>query len=169
MRERLNRRSVDMSVKQQLVTAEELWHMPKVPGMRFELIDGEVVKVSPASIRHGVIASAVHDAIKLHVRQQDLGLVMGDNVGYVLRHDPDHMRAPDVSFLAWDSVPEGDDLERFGQGPPTLAVEVVSPNDRANDIRCGFFGLGGIPSPFTVQAPTHVNSAPTLCSTAATC
>jgi Uma2 family endonuclease len=135
MRERLNRRSVDMSVKQQLVTAEELWHMPKVPGMRFELIDGEVVKVSPASIRHGVIASAVHDAIKLHVRQQDLGLVMGDNVGYVLRHDPDHMRAPDVSFLAWDSVPEGDDLERFGQGPPTLAVEVVSPNDRANDIR----------------------------------
>lgn len=124
-----------MTVKRQLVTAEKLWDMPEVPGKRFELIDGEVVAVSPASMRHGLIAGAVHDAIKHHVRRQDLGLVMGDNVGYVLRHDPDQVRAPDVSFVAWDSVPEGDDLDRFGQGPPTLAVEVVSPNDRANDIR----------------------------------
>lgn len=124
-----------MAVKQQLVTAEELWEMPEVPGKRFELIDGEVVEVSPASARHGLIAGAVHDALKHHVRQRDLGLVMGDNVGYVLRRDPDQVRAPDVSFLAWDSAPEGDDLDRFVQGPPTLAVEVVSPNDRANDIR----------------------------------
>lgn len=124
-----------MGVKQQLVTAEELWDMPEVPGMRFELIDGQVVAVSPASARHGLIAGVVHDAIKHHVHQQDLGLVMGDNVGFVLRHDPDQVRAPNVSFVAWDSAPEGDDLDRFGQGPPTLAVEVVSPNDRANDVR----------------------------------
>jgi Uma2 family endonuclease len=123
-----------MSVKHQ-VTAEELWEMPEVPGKRLELVDGEVVEVSPASARHGLIAGAIHDAIKLHVRRQDLGVVIGDNVGYVLRHDPDHVRAPDVSFLAWDSVPEGDHLDRFVQGPPTLAVEIVSPNDRANDVR----------------------------------
>ncbi len=123
-----------MSVKQQ-ATAEELWEMPGVPGKRIELVDGEVVEVSPASVLHGVIAGAVHDAIKHHVRQQDLGLVMGGNVGYVLRHDPDQVRAPDVSFVSWDSVPEGDDLDRFVQGPPTLAVEIVSPHDRANDIR----------------------------------
>lgn len=28
-----------MSVKQKLVTAEELWEMPDVPGKRFELVD----------------------------------------------------------------------------------------------------------------------------------
>ncbi len=122
-----------MSVKHQ-VTAEELLEMPGVRGKRVELVDGEVVEVSPASIRHGVIAGAVHDAIKHHVREQDLGIVMGDNVGYVLRRDPDHVCAPDVSFIAWDSVPEGDVSERFWEGPPTIAVEVVSPNDRANDI-----------------------------------
>lgn len=123
-----------MSVKHQ-VSVEELWEMPEVPGKPFELVDGEVVEVSPASARHGLIAGVVHDAIRLLVRRQDLGIVIGDNVGSVLRHDPDHVRAPDVSFLAWDSVPEGDDLDRFVQGPPTLTVEIVSPHDRANDIR----------------------------------
>jgi Uma2 family endonuclease len=134
MQEQLNQRSVGMSVKHQ-VTAEELWAMPEVPGVCLELIDGEVVAVSPASVRHGLIAGMVHDAVKHHVRQHDLGLVMGGSVGYVLRHDPDQVRVPDVSFLAWDNAPSSDDMDRFVQGAPTLAVEVVSPNDRANDIR----------------------------------
>ena len=77
----------------------------------------------------------ITNRLVLHVQRQDLGFVMGDNVGYLLRQDPDQVRAPDVSFLAWDNAPEGDDLDRFVQGPPTLAVEIVSPNDRANDIR----------------------------------
>jgi len=44
------------------------------------------------------------------------------------------VRIPDVSFVAWESVPEGDVSERFWEGAPTVAVEVVSPNDRADDI-----------------------------------
>ncbi|CAA9346510.1 MAG: hypothetical protein AVDCRST_MAG93-6915 [uncultured Chloroflexia bacterium] len=123
-----------MSVKHQ-VTAEDLWEMPEVPGKRLELVDEEVVEVAPATIRHGVIAGTVHDVIKQHVRRQDLGLLMGDNVGYVLRRDPDQVRELNVSFVAWDNVPEGNDLDRFVQGPPTLAVEIFPPNDRANDIR----------------------------------
>lgn len=65
---------------------------------------------------------------------QRLGLVLGDNVGYILRRQPDVVRAPDVSFIAWDRAPDDDELDVFVQGPPTLAVEVVSPHDRANDI-----------------------------------
>jgi Uma2 family endonuclease len=123
-----------MSVKQKLVTAEELREMPDVPGMNLELVDGEVVEVSPVNARHGLIAGTVYDALKDHVRQHDRGLIMGDNVGYVLRRDPDNLRAPDVSFVAWNNAPDGDDLDRFVEGPPTLAVEIVSPSDRATDI-----------------------------------
>ncbi len=123
-----------MRVKQHLVMAEDLLEMPEEPGKQVELINGEIVEMSPANARHGLIAGQVYDAIKHHAQHRDLGLVMGDNVGYVLRRDPDHVRAPDVSFVAWNSAPRADELDRFIEGAPTLAVEIVSPNDRATDI-----------------------------------
>ena len=123
-----------MSIKQRLVTAEELWDMPDVPGKGFELVDGEVVEVSPASLRHGLIATMLAGRLSAYTHQHQLGLVTGDNVGYVLRRNPDSMRAPDVSFIAREQIPTGDDLDRFVEGAPTLAVEIVSPNDRAVEI-----------------------------------
>jgi len=55
-------------------------------------------------------------------------------VAYVLDRDPDQVRIPDVSFVAWSDVPGDGVPEWFWEGPPTLAVEVISPNDRAVDI-----------------------------------
>ena len=46
-----------MSVKPRWVPAEELLEMPAIPGKNVELVDGEVVEVSPASLRHGLIAT----------------------------------------------------------------------------------------------------------------
>jgi hypothetical protein len=89
-----------MSVKHELVTAEELWKVPEVPGKIVELIDGEVVEASPAAMRHGLIVGKLYVPIQDHVQRNALGSVAGDNVGYVLRRDPDEVRAPDVSFVA---------------------------------------------------------------------
>ncbi len=124
-----------MTVKQQLVTAEELWEMREVPGMRLELVDGEVFEVPGAGELHIAIVVMLFKLLDRFVEQHDLGIVRPDGLAYVLRRDPDQVRIPDVSFVAWDSVPDGDVSERFWEGPPTLAVEVVSPNDRANDVR----------------------------------
>jgi Uma2 family endonuclease len=132
---RIDSRSVIMSVKQRLVTAEELLAMPEPPGMSLELVDGELVEVSPASFQHGLIATMLAGRLGDFARQQNLGFAMGDNVGYVLRRNPDHVRAPDVSFIAREQAPRGDDVGRFVQGAPTLAVEIVSPNDRASEVR----------------------------------
>ncbi|MBA2290716.1 MAG: Uma2 family endonuclease [Chloroflexia bacterium] len=87
-----------MSVKHELVTAEELWKVPEVPGKNVELIDGEVVEASPAAMRHGLIVGKLYVPIQDHVQRNAFGSVAGDNVGYVLRRDPDEVRAPDVSF-----------------------------------------------------------------------
>lgn len=122
-----------MSVKQ-LVTAEELRDMPDGPGKRFELVDGEVVEMPGAGALHTLIVFALARLLEDFVRQHDLGLVMPDGLAYILRRDPDHLRIPDVSFVAWDRVPEEGILEGYWEGPPTLAVEIVSPNDRADDI-----------------------------------
>lgn len=123
-----------MSVKHQLVTAEELWEMPEVPGKRLELVDGEVVEVPGAGDLHVAISFKLARALDDFVQQNDLGIVRPDGLAFVLRRDPDHMRIPDASFVAWERVPEEGIPEGFWEGPPTLAVEVVSPHDRADDI-----------------------------------
>jgi Uma2 family endonuclease len=134
MRERHENRSPIMTVKQQLVTAEELWEMPEVPGKRLELVDGKVAEVPGAGELHIAIVVMLFKLLDRFVEQHDLGIVRPDGLAYVLRRDPDQVRIPDVSFVAWESVPEGDVSERFWEGPPTLAIEVVSPHDRADDI-----------------------------------
>lgn len=123
-----------MSVKHQL-TAEDLLDMPEVPGKRFELVDGELVEVSPSNDLHHAIVEIVYDVLRDHVRQHNLGLVRFDGLAYVIRRGPDQVRVPDVSFVAWDRVPDSGPSARFWEGAPTIAVEVVSPTDRANDIQ----------------------------------
>lgn len=122
-------------VVKQLVTAEELWEMPDVPGKGHELVDGEVVEVPGAGALHAMIAFALARLLEDFVRQHDLGLVMPDGLAYVLRRHPDQVRTPDLSFVSWDLVPEVGIPEGFWEGAPTLAVEVVSPDDLAEELR----------------------------------
>ncbi len=124
-----------MSVKQKSVTADKLWEMPNPLDKRFELIDGEVVEVSPAGGVHMRIVARLVNVLEGFVEQHDLGLVTGDGLGFILRRDPDLVRVPDVSFVPWEHVPDEGIPVRFWEGPPTLAVEVVSPDDRATEIR----------------------------------
>jgi Uma2 family endonuclease len=109
--------------------------MPEVPGKCFELVDGELVELSPSNDLHHAIVEIVYDVLRDHVRQHNLGLVRFDGLAYVIKRGPNQVRVPDVSFVAWDRVPESSPLERFWEGAPTLAVEVVCPTDRANDIQ----------------------------------
>ncbi len=123
-----------MSVKH-LVTAEQLWEMPNPLDKRRELVDGEVIHVSPTTMEHAVIVTRLARLVDEFVELHDLGIVATGDPGYVLRRDPDLVRAPDVSFVAWESVPESGLPGRgFWEGWPTLAVEVVSPDDRATEI-----------------------------------
>lgn len=124
-----------MSVKHELVTVEALWEMPDPPGKRLELVDGEVVEVSPTTMLHGAIVLMLGGILNEFVRQHNLGIVAAGDIGHVLRRGPDLVRAPDISFVTRESVPESGLPERgFWEGPPTLAVEIVSPDDRATEV-----------------------------------
>lgn len=124
-----------MSVKQRLVTAEEFYEMPDRPGYMLELVAGEIAEVTGTGFSHNQIAGLVYRLLWQHVEQHHLGTVAGENLGYVLRRNPDTVRVPDVSFLAWGREPSEDAAEFYVEGPPTIAVEVVSPNDRDREIR----------------------------------
>jgi Uma2 family endonuclease len=126
-------RSETMSVKQ-LMTAEDVLEMPEKPGFTFELIDGELREVPGAGALHNLVALMILKLVQGFVEQRDLGIVFSDGLGFVLRRDPDQLRIPDVSFVAWDQVPDDGIPEGFWEGAPVLAVEVISPHDRASDI-----------------------------------
>jgi Uma2 family endonuclease len=68
------------------------------------------------------------------VEQQGLGLVLTET-GFILVEDPDTVRAPDLAFVAGARVPAGGVPRGFWIGPPDLAVEVLSPDDRAAGVR----------------------------------
>ena len=60
-------------------------------------------------------------------RAHRLGVVYSES-GYKLESDPDTVLGPDVSFVSKERVDEADD--GYYQGPPDLAIEVLSPGDR---------------------------------------
>lgn len=118
----------------QLVTAEELWQMPEVPGVRFELVDGELIAVPGAGGQHGLIAKRLLKLMDAAAEAADSGTVFGDGVTYILRRHPDLLRIPDASFISWGRLPNREVPEGYIEVPPDLAGEVVSPHDRADDV-----------------------------------
>lgn len=109
--------------------------MPEVPGKRFELLDGEIIEVPGANPLHGLLVELVLRLIGTHTRERNLGPVFADGTGYLLRRNPDRVRIPDVSFVSWGRVPsEGVPDTGFWPFAPDLAVEIVSPGDRADDV-----------------------------------
>lgn len=117
-----------------LLTAEDLWMMPEVPGKQFELVNGELVEMPTASHYHNLIVFLLGRLIESFASERDLGYTFVDGVSFVLRRDPDDVRGPDVSFLAKARVTSMDMLLRPWEGAPDLAVEIISPSDRAADI-----------------------------------
>ena len=122
-----------MAATTKLMTAEELLAMPD-DGFRYELVRGELVKMAPAGHVHGKRGGRVNYSLSAHVYQNDLGEVYLAETGFHLETDPDHVLAPDASFVRQARVETVGDGDGFFPGPPDLAVEVVSPNDRYTEV-----------------------------------
>lgn len=111
------------------MTAEEVLQLPRGT-WRYELVRGELRQMSPAGHVHGEIAARVLIRLGPFVEQAGLGKTYAAETGFLLRRNPDTVRAPDAAFVtaaklaATTLAPDG-----FFPGTPDLAVEVVSPSD----------------------------------------
>jgi Uma2 family endonuclease len=114
------------------MTAEELFELPD-DGLRHELVEGELRTMTPAGFEHGRVAARILARVLDHADEHELGQVLAAETGFVLRRDPDTVRAPDVAFVAVDRLPQGT-VSGFGHVAPDLVVEVVSPSDRASEV-----------------------------------
>ena len=100
--------------------------------------------MSPTGGEHGSIESDLGSVLRHFVREHNLGWVMTGEVGIYTRRQPDRVREADVVFLSkerWpDPLPKG-----FLEVAPDLVVEIMSPNDRWQDVRqklAEYFAIG---------------------------
>lgn len=114
-----------------LLTAEEAFWLNPVE--RWELVDGRIVEVSPANRRHGRILARLARRLEEHVEAHHLGEAYAGGVGFILRRNPDTVRAPDLAFIRSARLPQVEE-EIFSSVVPDLAIEILSPSDRWGEV-----------------------------------
>ena len=123
-----------MRTRKTVFAAHELICMP-TDGRRLELVKGKLYEMPPAGAGHGSVAMRVGIVLGAYVLRNRLGEVFAAETGFVLRRDPDTVRAPDAAFVAAERIPPEGPPDAYFDLAPDLAVEVVSPGDRAGEIR----------------------------------
>ena len=108
------------------MTAEEFMNIDDEPN-RHELIKGELLTMTPPKPLHGWIVTNLTLLLGQHVKVNRLGVVYTES-GYHLERGPDTVLGPDLSFVPAERVDQSG--EHYYEGPPDLAVEVLSPGDR---------------------------------------
>jgi Uma2 family endonuclease len=122
--------------KTKRMTAEEFYdwvHQPEQANKWFELVRGEVIELPPPRRPHGVVCVKVAAALDRYVTERGKGYVACNDSGVILERDPDTVRGPDVALYE-DADAFADLHPKYGEVPPRLAVEVLSPDDRASQL-----------------------------------
>jgi Uma2 family endonuclease len=122
-----------MSTELQLMTADELLALPRGE-FRYELVDGELKKMSPAGQKHGRITVRLTEPLAKHVRTHQLGQVYAAETGFKLKSNPDTVRAADIAFVRRERLEVMGETESYWPAAPDLAVEVNSPSDTVREI-----------------------------------
>ena len=115
-----------------LLTAEDLERLT-LSDKRVELVRGQLVVREPAGYRHGAVAMQLGAAMHRHAESAGLGRVFAAETGFTIGRQPDTVRAPDVAFIRAERLPSSAP-RGFAELAPDLAVEVLSPDDRAGDV-----------------------------------
>ena len=122
-----------MSIATRITTADELLHLPD-DGYRYDLVEGELRKMSPPGSAHGHVVMEVSFRLAEHVRRNDLGNVFAAETGFRIGRNPDTVLAPDVSFIRKERIAVTGIPQAYFPEAPALVVEVVSPGDTAEEV-----------------------------------
>jgi len=130
-----------MVTQERFFTAEAFWDFCQLPenrDRRLELVEGEIRELTPAGGEHGEVTGDLFGFIWNFARERGLGRVTAAETGFILYKNPDPdgkdtVRAPDVAFVSIERAPEPLPAQ-FVPIVPDQVVEVVSPNDRAEEI-----------------------------------
>ena len=113
-----------IQMEKQHLVAEDVYQLA-LQGKHYELLNGELLEMTPAKQTHGAITNVIAYLITGYVLPTKLGTVYAAETGFALATGD--VLAPDVSFTIKARIkPE---TEGFSTVAPDLAVEVASPNN----------------------------------------
>jgi len=121
----------ELAENQTDITGEELLAMGDIGPC--ELVNGKIVKKWYASVRHGAIESNIDYELGMFVRLHKLGRVSEGEVGIYTRRDPDTVRGADIAFISNERLSKRG-KSGFVDVAPDLVVEILSPDDRWNEV-----------------------------------
>ena len=121
-----------MRSQARLMTADELIRND-LPNKSTELVRGVLVVREPPGGWHGHLAARLTFLMGQHVYPRRLGMLFGQDTGFLIEREPDTVRAPDLAFVPSERTSE---VSRRGYVPfaPALAVEILSPGDRPSEV-----------------------------------
>ena len=103
-------------------TVEDLYNVPEHG--KAELINGELVRMSPTGLRPGRASLTIAFSLRLHEEQIGGGYALADNTGFLVDLPDRESFSPDAAWFTGD----GDSM-RFAPNAPVFAVEIRSESD----------------------------------------
>src|SRR5436309_1127327 len=118
-----------------LATAEDLLALPE-DGWRYELVEGRLVRMSPAGDQHNRVSGRLFRALDAFVFPRGLGEVYPQESGFLLskEEDPDLVLAPDLAFVRAEHVPRPP-VGGYPRIAPDTVAEVISPSQTLPQLR----------------------------------
>jgi len=111
-----------------LLTVEEFLRLPEPLDCSYELVEGELITVSPGMFLHNYVRDNLLILLKTFVEAHRLGTVVSEQSFHLFG---DTVRVPDVAFVRSGRILPPDKLP---EGAPDLAIEVISPTDTLREM-----------------------------------
>ena len=103
------------------------------PDYRMELVDGEIILMSPSGLESDEVAAAIVAQLHNWVRPRRLGRVTASGGGFRLPNDSRDVRALDAAFILANRLPRT--TENYAELVPDLMFEVKSKSDSLAKLR----------------------------------
>ena len=118
-----------MTAQEKLLTVAEFEKLPN-DGKKYDLVRGELVEVCRPTGVHGEIQLLIGHYFLTYLEKNRIGRATAES-GYKLSENT--VLGPDVAFISFERIQK---FAAVGMIPvaPDLAVEIVSPNDTAQQI-----------------------------------
>jgi Uma2 family endonuclease len=139
-----------MTAKQFLMLGED------PPGLRLELVHGEIVVSPSPAFDHSYTDSMLRHILIAHIEENDLGAIVGD-IDTIF--DDLNVRRPDILFIAKSRLHliKGHGIPII----PDLCVEILSPSSATTDQTDKFdlYARSGVPNYWIVDPKGHTFDA----------
>ena len=114
-----------------LLTIDGYLALDEPVGVRYELSEGELIVTPSPNLFHNELRDELNAQLRAFVKSHKLGLITSETD---MQLAGDVVRRPDVAFISAERLHSVDRRKVPVPLSPDLVIEVVSENDRADDL-----------------------------------